>query len=76
MRTLYIQAKCSDCCVIELRDAKTNGVFSKEKQGYVPRNIGIGGGDYIKLTIDLDNGNIVGWNSPENEDIINAMKDM
>lgn len=74
MRILYIQAKCSDCCVIELKDAKSN--ISKENHGYVPRNIGIGGGDYIKLTIDLDNGNIIGWNSPENEDIINAMKDM
>jgi len=74
MRTITIQAKCSDCCVIELKDTDAN--ICKENHGYVPRNIGIGGGDYIRLVIDIDSGKIVGWNYPENEDIIPAIKNM
>lgn len=74
MRTLTIQAKCSDCCVIELKDTKPD--ITASNNGYVPRNIGIGGGDYIRLVIDIDTGNIVGWNSPENKDIIREIKNM
>jgi len=74
MRTLLIQAKCSDCCVIELIDTEAN--ITKENHGYVPRNLGIGGGDYVKLEVDIDSGKIIGWEYPENEDILQELKNM
>ena len=47
-----------------------------EKHGYVPRNLGIGGGDYVRLTIDVDSGQILGWNYPDNEIISEEMDKM
>lgn len=33
--------------------------------GYVPKNIGIGGGDYIDIAIDIETGKIIGWDKDE-----------
>lgn len=67
MRTLTIIAKCNDACSLELYDSET-GDFNK-RHGYVPRNLGIGGGDYIKLTIDIDTGVILNWEPFDNDDV-------
>lgn len=48
----HVSAKCSDCCHISLKDA--------EKIGYMPNNLGIGGGDYIDLKWCLNCGQIQG----------------
>lgn len=53
-----ISGKCSDMCNISLPGA--NGV-----SGYVPSGCGIGGGDYLGISVDADTGVIVGWNFPE-----------
>lgn len=45
-------AKCSDCCYVTLAD--------KEIDGYVPDDIGIGGGDYVKIQWCLNCGQIQG----------------
>lgn len=63
-KTLRIQAKCSDLCYTEFEE------FSKD--GYVPENIGIGGGDYIELEIDIETGQILNWNTTEDQ-IIEAL---
>ena len=55
---LHILAKCSDCCSATIPER------GLEKQGYVPRGLGIGGGDYIDLTIGTDTGKIEGWKKP------------
>jgi len=73
MRTLTIKAKCVDRCHIDFVD--TEKQITNESDGYVPRNIGIGGGDYIKLIIDVETGQILNWLVPENEDIQNSMED-
>jgi hypothetical protein len=52
---LHITAKCSDCCTTSVPE------LSLEKQGYVPRELGVGGGDYIRLVIDTNTGEIDGW---------------
>lgn len=52
---LSVQAKCSDLCHVSY----PNG---KESDGYVPEAIGIGGGDYIELKIDIETGQVQGWN--------------
>lgn len=54
-QTINVCAKCSDMCNIQY----PNG---NESDGYVPDGIGIGGGDYIELKIDVETGQIQGWN--------------
>lgn len=56
-RLINISAKCSDLCLIEIGDT--------EYDGYVPRDIGIGGGDYVRMTYCLECGQIHGdWPMP------------
>lgn len=51
-RIVSVTAKCSDLCVISFKD--------KQQQGYVPLDLGIGGGDYVEITFCLDCGKIQG----------------
>ena len=50
-RVASVSAKCSDCCSVIYDDG-----YSEE--GYVPRDIGIGGGDYLEFKYCLDCGMI------------------
>ena len=52
---LIILAKCSDACSTGVPE------LGLEKNGYVPRGLGIGGGDYINFTVDTNTGKIEGW---------------
>lgn len=57
-RVLDISGKCSDCCSYEL-----NG---KSSHGYVPDDMGVGGGDYLEIMVCLDCGQLQGtWPLPE-----------
>lgn len=56
---IFISVKCSDSCDYAVVDDQGNYIL--EGDGYVPRNWGVGGGDYVKLTIDNETGKIVGW---------------
>ena len=47
-RILDISAKCSDMCSLKYKDG--------ERHDYVPRDVGIGGGDFIKMSICLECG--------------------
>lgn len=51
-RIMSINAKCSDRCMIEYKDM--------ERCDYVPRYLGLGGGDYVKFEFCLDCGRIQG----------------
>ena len=63
-RILRVSAKCSDlCCVSYEKDGKT----VKETDGYVPSNVGIGGGDYVEFDLDLDTGQIIDWKVPSEQ---------
>ena len=68
-KILSVSAKCSDLCSIEYVDE--NGKII-EHDGYVPENIGVGGGDYIDFEIDVETGQILNWNTTE-EQIIKAL---
>lgn len=59
VKTLSFSAKCSDCFGGDISDEQGNTV--KELDGYVPRDLGIGGGDYIQMDIDLATGQILNW---------------
>ena len=58
---IKIIAKCSDLCHIYFNN--------KEYDGFVPRNLGIGGGDYINLQIDTNNGQIQDWKPLSDEEV-------
>lgn len=66
-RIMNVQAKCSDMCFIRYPG-------DKEHDGYVPSNIGIGGGDYLDFEIDIDTGKIVGWNNTIRDKILSIAK--
>ena len=53
---ISVTSKCSDCCYLKFfHDGRVG-----EHEGYVPKNIGIGGGDYIEFDYCADCGMILG----------------
>jgi hypothetical protein len=72
MRILSITAKCSDLCNTSFTDAKG---IEHESDSYVPEDIGIGGGDYVELEIDMETGQIQNWKSVSDAQIIRALKE-
>lgn len=61
MYTIIVRGKCSDMCSFDVVDADDNVVL--ELEGYVPSGVGIGGGDYLRLKIDIETGQIVNWDA-------------
>lgn len=61
MKTLAVAGKVSDMCDIRVIDLESNTLW--QNTGDVPRNLGIGGGDYILLNIDIESGRILNWNA-------------
>lgn len=59
MATIKIGGKVSD--MFDARIYDDNGVKILDYDGYVPDIPGIGGGDYINITIDLETGKIEDW---------------
>jgi len=60
-RVFSVTAKCSDCCCVD-------GPGRQTTDGYVPDDIGIGGGDYVEMQWCLDCGQIQGtWPLPGTE---------
>jgi hypothetical protein len=51
-RIVNINAKCSDLCFASIGD--------KEKDGYVPDDMGVGGGDYVEFSMCLECGQVQG----------------
>jgi len=49
-RVAQVNAKCSDLCFVNISEA--------DHDGYVPYDMGIGGGDYIEFSYCLDCGTI------------------
>jgi hypothetical protein len=56
MMKILVSGKCSDLSSVQVRDDE--GKIVSEKDGYVPYGLGVGGGDYIELKIDLETGKI------------------
>lgn len=74
-RELKINAKCNDMCAITHVPAIENGE-ANPKFGYVPRNLGIGGGDYIRLSICLDCQRVINFPELDDEEIDDALRTM
>jgi len=71
MRILKISAKCSDLCWTEYTDSKGQ---TTESDSYVPEDIGIGGGDYVDLEINMETGQILNWKPVSDKQVIDAQK--
>ena len=56
---MSISGKCSDCFHLTISDLETY----HEHDGYVPSGIGIGDGDYIEFVINVETGQIIGWDA-------------
>lgn len=57
-RVLTINAHCQDRFTASVTD---DGKCMEYGPDYVPRELGIGGGDYLELRIDIDTGQILDW---------------
>jgi hypothetical protein len=68
-RVASINAKSSDCNNISLENS------GREHQGYVPRGLGIGSGDYVEFDWCLQCGLIQGMKFPLPEHDLEAEKE-
>jgi hypothetical protein len=74
MGILSISAKSSDLNSISFKD-KNGKITEGGDYSYVPNNIGIGGGDYVELDIDMETGQILNWKPVSDAQVIKAMKE-
>lgn len=73
-RRLDVGGKVSDMCHVTFI-ATSNNLCPEmiEHDGYVPRDLGIGGGDYLDMTICLDCKQVVGMPTLSDEDVVQAL---
>ena len=74
LKTIYISGKCSDLFYMEGRDEDGNTIKKFEHDGYVPSDLGFGGGDYVEMEIDITTGQIVGWKPLDEESILEELR--
>jgi hypothetical protein len=67
-KVLSIVAKCSDLCWCSFYNEESGNTF--ERDGYVPNDLGIGGGDYVEIRIDAETGQIEGWKPLDSIDVV------
>ena len=70
-RILKVSAKCSDLCYIEYQNLVNEK--SVEHDGYVPKGLGIGGGDYVEFSLCMDCGKIAGEFPVYEETILDSL---
>ena len=69
---MTISGKCSDMFSLTVGE---NHKTEFDYDGYVPSDLGIGSGDYIELTIDLETGQIQDWKPITVDEVKSACKD-
>ena len=72
MPYISISAKCSDVFDMSLHN-DTGSQHGEDYDGYVPSGIGVGGGDYLELEIDIETGKIRGWKPLTVSQVLEAM---
>lgn len=68
---LDLSAKCSDLCSTRLLNDAGDIVLNAN--GEAPHGLGIGGGDYVRLKIDLSTGQIVGFKPMTDQEVLEAL---
>ena len=58
MATMTISGKVSDLFGFTVND---DGDIVIDYDGYVPYDIGVGGGDYVEFEVDIATGQILNW---------------
>lgn len=59
-KTMAIFAKTRDAANVQVKDQDGQNILHVDGD-YVPYGFGIGGGDYLELTIDVETGTVIGW---------------
>lgn len=59
-KIMAIFAKTRDAANVQVKDQDGQDILHIDGD-YVPYGFGIGGGDYLELTIDVETGMVVGW---------------
>lgn len=72
-KTIELTAHGKDCNSIVVLDDQLNTAIVHE--GYIPRGMCIGGGDDVRLTIDIATGTIVGWDAERVRERLTEMLD-
>lgn len=70
MKTLLVNAKCSDLCWMALENEKTRlGEYDGYVPAWFPSRATHHFGDYVELKIDIETGKILNWKKPTKEDL-------
>lgn len=72
MRKIDIIAKCNDLVSTEYF---VDGISKVSTDGFCPQLKGISKGDYIRISIDLDTGNIMGYDPIPHEEVMEELTD-
>lgn len=76
-REIRIDAKCNDMCAItHVPQNFDEDGEAIQRFGYVPRNLGIGGGDYVRLRICLNCSKVINLPKLGDEEILEAISKM
>lgn len=62
LKTITVSGHCNDLCYLAVEDSDGNVVY-EQQEGYVPSGCGVGGGDDVAMQIDIETGQIIGWNA-------------
>ena len=73
IETIQFSGKCSDMFSLK---AQTKEGETVEYEGNVPHGLGIGGGDYIKMKIDLKTGQILNWKEITEDTLLDTFYDI
>ena len=65
---ILISAKHNDLGVFEFLDDQGKTIY--EHDGYAPSIPNLCGGDYTEFTVDVETGQIVGWDSQKVKDAV------
>jgi hypothetical protein len=72
MGILTISSKSSDLNSIRFKDKKGKVTMGGE-YSYVPEGIGIGGGDYVEMSIDTETGQILNWKPLTDKQVVESI---
>jgi hypothetical protein len=62
MKIITVSGHCQDRCYFAV-EGENGEVLYEQQEGYVPYSCGVGGGDDVELKIDIETGQIIGWNA-------------
>jgi hypothetical protein len=63
-KIMNVQGKVSDMFSFSIYDSDTSLYIVPDYEGYVPQGSGVGRGDYIEFSVDIETGLICRWKNP------------